>query len=96
MKRLTKPTGFSKDLDLKEEPGYAYIYQRLSEYENMEEQGLFVKMSSNAEEKRGRWVESKCIDDYFWLCSSCNFCSEAIAAPFLYNYCPNCGAKMEK
>ena len=42
------------------------------------------------------WEESVCFDDAFWVCSNCKFPSEAIAAPRLYHYCPNCGAKMEK
>ncbi len=41
------------------------------------------------------WEESVCFDDAFWVCSNCKFPSEAIAAPCLYHYCPNCGAKME-
>lgn len=42
------------------------------------------------------WEESVCFDDAFWVCSNCKFPSEAIAAPLLYHYCPNCGAKMEE
>lgn len=42
------------------------------------------------------WEESACSDDAFWVCSNCKFPSEAIAAPRLYHYCPNCGAKMEE
>ena len=45
--------------------------------------------------KIGHWIESKCLDECFWVCSECNFQSEAIAAPKLYKYCPNCGTKME-
>lgn len=41
------------------------------------------------------WEESTCLDDSFWACSNCQFPSEAIAAPVLYHYCPNCGARME-
>lgn len=41
------------------------------------------------------WEESACFDDAFWVCSNCKFPSEAIAAPGLYHYCPNCGFKME-
>lgn len=40
------------------------------------------------------WEESVCFDDAFWVCSNCKFPSEATAAPRLYHYCPNCGAKM--
>ena len=42
------------------------------------------------------WEESVCFDDAFWVCSNCKFPSEAIAAPRLYHYCPNCGAKIEE
>lgn len=43
---------------------------------------------------RGEWLESVCLDDCFWVCSACKFPSEATAAPFLYKFCPNCGADM--
>ena len=43
----------------------------------------------------GHWEESLCLDDCFWVCSCCKFPSQAIAAPKLYKYCPNCGAKMD-
>ena len=45
--------------------------------------------------KHGHWEESQCLDDCFWVCSCCKFPSQAIAAPKLYKYCPNCGAKMD-
>ena len=45
--------------------------------------------------RRGKWKEAGNFDIGFWRCSHCGFLSEAIAAPNLYNYCPNCGAKME-
>lgn len=44
--------------------------------------------------KHGYWEESKCLDDCFWICSCCKFPSQATAAPKLYKYCPNCGARM--
>ena len=45
--------------------------------------------------KHGHWEESKCLDDCFWVCSCCKFPSQAVAAPKLYKYCPNCGARMD-
>lgn len=42
-----------------------------------------------------KWLESVSFESGFWVCSNCSFVSEAIAAPKLYNYCPNCGAKMD-
>lgn len=42
-----------------------------------------------------RWDEPQGFQDGFWVCSACNFCTEAIAAPQLYNYCPNCGSQMD-
>ena len=45
--------------------------------------------------KHGHWEESKCLDDCFWVCSCCKCPSQAIAAPKLYKYCPNCGARMD-
>lgn len=44
----------------------------------------------------GRWNEPTWrFQDGFWVCSCCNFCTEASAAPRLYKYCPNCGSKMD-
>jgi hypothetical protein len=47
-KRLTKQAGWHKDIDLKDELGYSYIYQRLSEWENDYESGKVVKLPCNA------------------------------------------------
>lgn len=44
---------------------------------------------------RGHWLDVGCYDIGFWQCSCCGFLSEAIAAPKLYKFCPNCGKKME-
>ena len=47
-------------------------------------------------QKQGEWEESANYDVGFWVCSVCNFTSEATAAPKLYKYCPSCGAKMRE
>lgn len=43
----------------------------------------------------GEWMENENFNDGFWTCSACGFVSEAGAAPYLYRYCPHCGAKMQ-
>lgn len=43
-KRLTKKEGYTKDLDLKQELGYSYIYTQLSELENKIENGRLVEL----------------------------------------------------
>lgn len=43
----------------------------------------------------GEWMKNENFDDGFWTCSACGFVSEASAAPYLYKYCPHCGAKMQ-
>ena len=43
-KRLTKQAGWHKDIDLKDELGYSYIYQRLAELENKIEQGTLIEL----------------------------------------------------
>lgn len=40
--RLTKKGGYTKELDLKQELGYSYIYNRLSELEDKIEAGTLV------------------------------------------------------
>lgn len=54
-----------------------------------------VEFYQNNSIKHGHWEESPCLDDCFWVCSCCKFPSQAVAAPKLYKYCPNCGARME-
>ena len=53
------------------------------------------RLEELAKGRHGRWEESRCLDDCFWVCSCCKFPSQAIAAPKLYKYCPNCGARMD-
>lgn len=44
--RFTKRAGWHENIDLKDELGYSYIYQRLAELENAIEDGELVKSSS--------------------------------------------------
>lgn len=55
----------------------------------------FAPAADVAPVKRGHWKESANLDECFWICSECRFCSVALAAPNLYQYCPNCGARMD-
>lgn len=41
-KRLTKKGGYTKELDLKQELGYSYIYNRLAELEDEIENGTLI------------------------------------------------------
>lgn len=49
-----------------------------------------------ADRKKGRWLPDNIVDESYWVCSCCKFPSEAFAANVLYNFCPNCGARMEE
>ena len=42
--RMTKRAGWHKDIDLKDELGYSYIYQRLAELENSIEDKKLVEL----------------------------------------------------
>ena len=44
--RLTKKAGWHKDIDLTQELGYSYIYQRLSELENKIENGKLIEVEN--------------------------------------------------
>lgn len=43
-KRMTKQSGWKADMDLTQEMGYSWIYQRLSELENKIEQGTLKEI----------------------------------------------------
>lgn len=42
--RLTKKGGYTKELDLKQELGYSYIYNRLAELEDKIENGTLIEL----------------------------------------------------
>lgn len=53
--------------------------------------------------KVGKWLEKEVIDDKVieeWQSARCSVCDKYHTTPYMYyfsryNYCPNCGAKME-
>ncbi len=56
------------------------------------------------ENVHGEWIERKVIEDgktiEEWQSAKCSVCGKYHTTPYLYNfddfnYCPNCGAKME-
>lgn len=64
-----------------------------------------IEKCPTIEPKHGRWEERECftndehtIDE--WQSARCSICGKHHTTPYryyfdLYNYCPNCGAKME-
>lgn len=56
---------------------------------------LEAKSAEDAPVVHAKWLESVSFESGFWVCSNCSFVSEALVAYKLYNYCPNCGAKMD-
>lgn len=61
---------------------------------------LALEMVPSAEPKKAVWIGE--YDGYAdgnvvidnWYCSNCDYCYEDFEKPD-WNYCPNCGAKME-
>lgn len=86
---------FEKIISVCKKDGYDFVNLTLT-IEHAEQILALLKEQEAVEAKTGHWIESKCLDECFWVCSECNFQSEAIAAPKLYKYCPNCGTKMEE
>lgn len=76
------------------------LKRAFSDYSTAEARGIAMAIDSIKKAptietvKYGEWEESPCFDYCFWVCTNCEFPSEAIAAPSLYKYCPNCGAIM--
>ena len=66
-------------------------------YENGYQQGKFEALQS--QQKTGRWIEqTDTQNDVYYVCSNCKEAFTLIEGTptyNLYNYCPNCGAKMK-
>lgn len=58
------------------------------------EQVIKESPSVTPKQKRGKWLPENRTNDAFWACSECKFPSEAHGANIIYNFCPNCGARM--
>ena len=69
------------------EPSYADPLNVLTEVRDR------IKALPSAETKTGEWVWSD--EDASWKCGCCDCVFEEIDWKPTYNYCPNCGAKME-
>ena len=60
-----------------------------------------VKMEQErtAEQKHGKWIWKGEEGDSRWMCSECK-CKEYVptcnGVPDIWEYCPNCGARMEE
>ena len=63
------------------------------------EKALEMGIEALENQKTGHWIEQEGYDgDTYYDCSECgeSFCLiEGTPTDNLYNYCPNCGAKME-
>jgi hypothetical protein len=69
------------------------LYPCLNSYEHahdLAEQGL--KFLSSAEKKTGRWLKAMEGNAYR---DKCNRCLKTYPNAYGYNFCPNCGSKME-
>jgi len=80
------------DFDREEQGRVAGLRMALHEIKKIEQQS-----------KMGRWLEKEVNSDIAieeWQSSRCSVCDKYHTTPYMYyfseyNYCPNCGAKME-
>ena len=71
-----------------------FDYYDLGEYLTTQIRGMLVDIPSAdvAPVRHGRWAETVTDGFLFVSCSACGFKTGRID----YNYCPNCGAKMDE
>ena len=53
----------------------------------------FLKSRPSAQ-RTGRWIYVE--EEYCWCCSSCKTMMAEFESKPVWNYCPNCGARMEE
>lgn len=58
--RLTKKGGYTKELDLKQELGYSYIYNRLSELEDKIEAGTLIEIPCKVGDNAVAIIDTLC------------------------------------
>ena len=75
--RLTKKGGYTKELDLKQELGYSYIYNRLSELEDKIEKGLLVPRYSISQDWQYGWWCVCEVDEQSRIIAQCKTEEEA-------------------
>lgn len=58
---------------------------------------LDIPAADVAPVKHGHWIEQEnwIPDDYYYTCSACGEDYNTIDGTLDYNFCPNCGAKMD-
>lgn len=72
-------------------------YTQNCDYENCIYDGAFIvnnideQPTIDAPVKRGKWIEKSTGGEPFYRCSECGY----VEWDTLYNYCPNCGARMD-
>lgn len=54
-----------------------------------------TRKEARERQKHGKWLEVTTLDNEFicWVCSECRHGADFVYEP--YNFCPNCGARMD-
>lgn len=75
------------------------LYRLNLDCENVIKEFLITaELEEAVEQKKGKWIKIRTHDGGVWksiACSNCKYEPWFSSAEPLYNFCPNCGAKME-
>ena len=69
---------------------------KIKELDKMALIGMITMIQTEHEmQKHGKWLDATTLDNEFicWVCSECRHGADFVYEP--YNYCPNCGARMD-